>query len=153
MKALLAEHVQHGPTRDQNGQCRAGLQHRDQERRRWKQLLEVVEHEQRAVVDPAPYVFAKRGVDRSAVDAVEPKCLCDHRADVVDIGNRAEADEMNSARKRRDGIGCDVKREPGFAASARAGHGNETRIRSAEQAPQVRDLRVPTDQRRPWNGE
>ena len=153
VKALLAEHVQYRPTRDEDRQRRAGLQHRDQERRRWKKLFEVVQHEQRTFVDPAPYVFAKRGVDRSAVDAVEPKSLRDHGADVVDVGNRAEAHEMHSAGKRRDSFRRDVQGEPGLAAAARAGHGHETRIRSAEQPPQICDLLGPADQRRPWHGE
>ena len=60
---------------------------------------------------------------------------------------------MDSARKRRGDIGGDVQREPGLAASARAGHGHQTRILPADQTPQVRDLRLPTDQRRPWDGK
>ena len=121
VEALLAGDAQHRAAGHQHRQRRASTRAaRRAAARAARQLLEVVEHEQRARANRAADVVAKRLVDRSALDAREAERLRERRPDVVGVGHRAEPDEVDAAGKLRGGIGRDLQREPRLAAAARA---------------------------------
>src|SRR5687767_13434144 len=111
-----------------------------------KDVLEVVEHEQRLLLAQ----MRREALPRRRV-GLEAERPCNGGRHELLVGDRAELDEDDAVAKLVEQLPAELDGEPGLAASAGAGQGQQANLGGAKQLRELCELLRSADQwrRRP----
>ncbi len=133
-----------GATGDEQAEVGAGGEEGGDERRRGDDLLEAVEHEQRAAVAEGGLEGLEGRVVAGFADAER---LGEGGGDEFGVGDRREGDEADAVGEAAGDRLGDLQGEAGLADAAGAGQGQEADPGLAEEAGDGRDLALAPDER------
>ena len=148
-KKMLALKLQGRATRDQEGQTGNGLEQFGEARAPRQQLLEVVEHDQRALLGRAARreVLAQARQQPLFAEVGQAQGLGQLGQDLVGVGQRTQLGPGHRLAGPLGKVFGDLERNPGFSDSARPAHSNQTRSAGLEQTLKALDLGFAADQR------
>jgi hypothetical protein len=149
-KCVLPRHAKHGPARRQAGKPRARFEQLGDERRGLQQMLEVIEHEERALRAYSGGDPLRQGPVAGLADV---ELLGDGIGDVRGVTDLGQPHEPDAIGETLPDVLGDLQRQPGFAHASRAGEGDEADRGLAEEAADGGELTGSPDQGRQGYGE